>query len=258
MNKALPESRYYLYHFYQQRIVLPPVVFRIPVSSDKVRSHQSIEESPVWLNGYAVRTTVRGKIHGWMVADIHPGTLDHNFRFLPGSSVKKDQTDLTIRVQRALVFPKYGRTRGYDRSGKHRSILPFSENASSTSGIRLFPWHPSCMWGIPSFARWSRNHRAEHPLVRLDWSNEVLSRLPRCCGWYQSEYPPLIQHRVGGHIRLQTTTADADDTGYNNTTRCEDNLPFPVGTFFLYLPLGKQSVAAICGNWAFCRHRADN
>ena len=47
MNKALPESRYYLYHFYQQRIVLPPVVFRIPVSSDKVRSHQSIEESPV-------------------------------------------------------------------------------------------------------------------------------------------------------------------------------------------------------------------
>ena len=30
-----------------QRIVLPPVVFRIPVSSDKVRSHQPIEESPV-------------------------------------------------------------------------------------------------------------------------------------------------------------------------------------------------------------------
>ena len=98
----------------------------------------------------------------------------------------------------------------------------------------------------------------EHLLVRWDWSNEALSRLPHCCGWYRLEYLLLIRHRVDGHIRLQTVIAGAGDTEYSNTMRYEDSLQFPAGTFFLYLPHYKQSVVAIYGNWVFCRRRADN
>lgn len=166
-----------------------------------------------------------------MVADIHRGTLDHNFRFLPGSSARRIKIWPNNPCTACIGISKYGRNRGYDRSGKHRSIRHFLKTLASTSGIRLFPRHPSCMW--------------ESPVLPVD--REIIGRatpvlslieVMRFCPGFTLlrlipiGISPLIQHRVGGHIRLQTTTADADDTGYNNTTKCEDNLPFPVGTFF--------------------------